>query len=555
MKRTKLLRCIPCTVPKVKNSDSVIAASQLLEVDGEQAVEISLFVKGELKARYFADKENHSTWVNETWTTCRLENVLRLCVGQPALKNAFYHSAPDMKWAAQEDRDRVYDFLDTYSIDGYETTVNETKRDMTHSRKQERINEMMTEVPCVPEEAEKWVEDKLFPGNILFFKKEENRTTFSCTACGYTGWRKSGWKNGEKTICPKCKAPVTTNSRQKEKTAKAMVTILQQYGKKWVERQFQAVCRWTAGKKDIELFEKIRAIIPLGETWGKVWYGTIQEADEFEQEFWDKPHGKRFVPSYLYPGNLPEVLKAGGLEHCGMDILANAGMKFNVNIYIISFHNHPYLEYLANTLTAQRSASLKVEKVVDFYRNILRNSPDHSISIISIGFFCNLSMALQAMPELFERKVRCIWVMAGCFEESSTYPEYNIREKLNSALQFLQNCRCPLIFVPYEAGCNTMTDLRGAEERIENPIAMAYKIYTEGSMLRPSWDPITVDFAFSGENEYYALSSEGQLVINDQGFTFFHPKTGGNVRYLKYKRSDEEIGHYITTELKAASKL
>ena len=48
-------------------------------------------------------------------------------------------------------------------------------------RKQERINEMMTEVPCVPEEAEKWVEDKLFPGNILFFKKEENRTTFNCT--------------------------------------------------------------------------------------------------------------------------------------------------------------------------------------------------------------------------------------------------------------------------------------------------------------------------------------------------------------------------------------
>lgn len=113
MKRTKLLRCVPCTVPKVKDSDSVIAASQLLEVDGEWAVEISLFIKGELKARYFADKENHSTWVNETWTTCRLENVLRLCVGQPVLKNDFYHSSPDMKWAAREDKDRVCDFLET----------------------------------------------------------------------------------------------------------------------------------------------------------------------------------------------------------------------------------------------------------------------------------------------------------------------------------------------------------------------------------------------------------------------------------------------------------
>lgn len=111
MKRIKLLRCIPCTVPKVKDSDSVIAASQLLEVDGERAVEISLFVKGELKARYFADKKNHSTWVNETWTTCGLKNVLRLCMGQPVLKNDFYHSTPDMEWAAQEDRDRVWKML------------------------------------------------------------------------------------------------------------------------------------------------------------------------------------------------------------------------------------------------------------------------------------------------------------------------------------------------------------------------------------------------------------------------------------------------------------
>ena len=101
----------------------------------------------------------------------------------------------------------------------------------------------------MPEEAEKWVEDKLFPGNILFFKKEENRTTFSCTACGYAGWRKNGWKHGEKTICPKCKAPVMTNSRQEEKTAKAMVTILQQYDKKWVERQFQQSADGQQGRK------------------------------------------------------------------------------------------------------------------------------------------------------------------------------------------------------------------------------------------------------------------------------------------------------------------
>ena len=347
MKRTKFLHCPPCAALENVDSKVITAVSQILEVDGEQAVEISLFLEGRLKARYFADKETYSTWVNGTWTGCKFGNILRICEDQPALKNDYYYCEPKMEWASEEDKHRVYDFLDTYSIDSYETGVSSTKRERAYFRKQRKVDEMMAEVPCVPEEAETWVENEFFPGHILFFKKEENRTAFNCTACGYAGWKKKGWKHGEKTTCPKCKASVTANSRQQEKTRKVPVTILQQYGSKWVEREFQAVCRWTAGKKEVKLFENIRAIIPLGKTWGKVWYGTIPEADEFEQEFWDKPHGRRFTPSYLYPRNLPEVLKAGGLEHSGMDILANAGVKFNANWYIVSFDNRPYLEYLA----------------------------------------------------------------------------------------------------------------------------------------------------------------------------------------------------------------
>ena len=358
MKRTKFLHCPPCTAPRTTDSKVITAVSQILEVEGEQAVEISLFSEDRLKARYFADKENHSTWVNEAWTSCKFGNVLRICKGQPLLKNDYFNWEPRMEWASEEDERRVYDFLDTYSIDNYETVVSSTKRENAQIRKQRRINEMMAEVPCVPEKAKAWVENKFFPGDILFFKKEKNRTAFSCTACGYAGWKKNGWKHGEKTTCPKCKAPVTANSRQQEKTREVSVTILQQYGRKWAERQFRAVCRWMKGKKEIQLFERIRAIIPLGKTWGTVWYGTVPDADEFHQEFWDAPHGSRFVPSYLYPGNLPEVLKAGGLEHSGMDILANAGEKFNVNAYIITFYRRPYLEYLAKAGLTRLTADI-----------------------------------------------------------------------------------------------------------------------------------------------------------------------------------------------------
>lgn len=162
MKRTKFLHCLPCAAPENADSEVITAVSQILEADGEQAAEISLFLEGKLKARYFADKETYSTWVNGTWTGCKFGNVLRICVDQPVLKNDYYYCEPKMEWASEEDRHRVYDFLDTYSIDSYETVVSSTKRENAYIRKQRRINEMMAEVPCVPEEAEAWVENEFF---------------------------------------------------------------------------------------------------------------------------------------------------------------------------------------------------------------------------------------------------------------------------------------------------------------------------------------------------------------------------------------------------------
>ncbi len=347
MKRTKLLKSAPCAAPEKTSKDDVIAVSQIVEMDGEKAVEISLFYKGVLSGRYFADAENHNAWVDGRWYTCKLDNVARLCKNMEPMKNNYYYPGSEMKWATSEDKERAQEFLDAWSLSNYEEKLSERKRQKAVDRKKERIDQEMDKIPCVPDEAELWVEQKVFPGHILFFKKGKKRTTYTCTACGCSSWKKKGWKHGEETVCPRCGQIVTANSRQQEKVRKAQVVILQQHDQEWVERQFRAVCKWTARKKEIQLFEELRAIIPKGRCWGKVWYGTIPEADEFEQEFWDKnPQGKRFLSSYLYPGNLSEVLKYGNLERSGMDIMANKGEKFNVNKFITTFHKRPYLEYL-----------------------------------------------------------------------------------------------------------------------------------------------------------------------------------------------------------------
>ena len=350
MKRAKFLRIPPSAFTNMKNKKEVIAKSRILEVDGKKVVEISLYYKKQLKARYFADKENHYAWINDKWTTCRLDNVAKMCKGLSAEKGLYYWGNKEFIWDTKEDRQRASDFLDSCDVDGYETNLSEIKRARANKRKSERIEKEMSDVPCVTEDMERWLDEKVFPGHILFSKKESKGTTYTCTACKGSGVVKEKWRHKETVHCPKCNQVASANSRQKQKVEHAPVVILQKCNDKWVERQFKAVCRWSKEGKKIELFEQCRALIPIGKTHGKVYYGILNDADEFEQDFWDKnPAGKRFSPSYLYPGNLKEVLPCGSLERSGMDILADKGKKFYVNRYITCFHARQYWEYLAKS--------------------------------------------------------------------------------------------------------------------------------------------------------------------------------------------------------------
>ncbi len=346
MRRTKFLKKPPCRMPEGAGN-TVIAASQILTEGDEEVLEISLFYQGRLGARYFADEENYYTWSGGRWSVCKIGNAGRMSRGEQPLKGDIWSLGREWSWATDQDKMRAFDFLDTYSMEDYETNVNDRKREAAVERKKDRIRAKMNRVPAVPQEAEVWVKQKVFPVDILFIRKGERYTNYACTACRAKSRKKAGWKHGEETVCPRCGRPVTVNSRRKEKKGTEPVVILQQCDGKWVERQFKAVCRWSGNGKETRLYEQCRAVIKKGERRGKVWYGLRQEADEYEQEFWDKnPQNKRFVPSFLWPGNLAEVLPCGGLEKSGLDVLAGNMQKINVNGFILSFGRKPWVEYL-----------------------------------------------------------------------------------------------------------------------------------------------------------------------------------------------------------------
>ena len=80
------------------------------------------------------------------------------------------------------------------------------------------------------------------------------------------------------------------------------------------------------------------------------------------------------------------------------------------------------------------------------YRRLLASQPDHSVSIVSIGFVTCLSQLLQSEAdeysplsgvELVRRKVKCIYLMGGVFGKS-VEPDFNLSQGLTFASDFFR---------------------------------------------------------------------------------------------------------------------
>lgn len=347
MKRTALLRDVPpCAAPDGISED-VLAVSQIVEHDGKSILNIDLFYDGVLRGRYFADiKEKcHNANVDGKWYRCSLNNVARVCKGKETLKGYDYYFDEDWKYASNADADRAWEYLGN-RIDTFEYKTNQVKYERAYQRKRQRIDSIMNAIPCIPDGVEAWLDEEIFPGDYLFFKRDK-RTGYTCTACRAKSWRKKPWKHGEMTTCPKCGAEVKAYSRRNEIMKREPVVILQPHGEGWLERQCLAECRWSSAGKEIKIYEEIRVVIGKGECYGTEYYGTRRFADEFEQDWWDRNGAnKRFVPSYLHPDNLQEALPCGGLEHSGLDVIAKEKVKLNINRFILRYNDQPWLEYL-----------------------------------------------------------------------------------------------------------------------------------------------------------------------------------------------------------------
>lgn len=217
-------------------------------------------------------------------------------------------------------------------------------------------------------------------------------------------------------------------------------------------------------------------------------------------------------------------------------------------------------QHWSDTLVAKYPHSIKsnadVPDAVQLYRKILASQPDHSVTLITVGFFTNLDNLLKtgadsysplSGKELVKKKVRLLVSMAGKFPEGK---EFNIIKRPAEGYRVFSGWETPVLFTGWEIGAKIKTGLTLVNNpAIQNsPVKDAYRIAMPMRPIdhegRMAWDQTAVLIAVKGYKPFYEVV-RGTVKVNPDGSDSWTNNAKGRQAYLVDKMSPEKITAYI----------
>lgn len=158
------------------------------------------------------------------------------------------------------------------------------------------------------------------------------------------------------------------------------------------------------------------------------------------------------------------------------------------------------------------------DKAVSLYRRILAKQPDHSVTVVSVGFFTNLAALLSSGPDqhsrldgrsLVRQKVKLLVSMAASLPKGETKGrEYNVYVDTKASRTVFEQWETPVILSPLEVGEQIHTGIPLIrDESIRNsPVKDAYAIALgkdKNTTGRMSWDQTAVLVAVRGTDPWF----------------------------------------------------
>ncbi len=202
---------------------------------------------------------------------------------------------------------------------------------------------------------------------------------------------------------------------------------------------------------------------------------------------------------------------------------------------------------------------------VYLYRKILSNSPDTSITIVTVGPLANLKSLIESPSdsisnmtglELIKSKVKEFVIMGGQFPEGKN--EWNFNGNMPGITKFvLENIEVPVTFSGYEIGVDIKTGAKFNEIDPEHPLYIGFmhfsqnapwmKEYFQGKILNnSSYDQTAVLYAVSGGiGKYWIKITDGFCIADEDGGNKWVKLKSKNHAYLKLIIEKDEMANII----------
>jgi inosine-uridine nucleoside N-ribohydrolase len=189
------------------------------------------------------------------------------------------------------------------------------------------------------------------------------------------------------------------------------------------------------------------------------------------------------------------------------------------------------------------------------YREILSKQPDHSVTIVTVGFLTNLSNLLLSKAdkhssldgkELVKQKVKQLVCMAGRFPSGS---EFNVNRDAPASQNVFSNWPTNILFSGFEIGWKIKVGLPLIHNNAihNSPVKDVFRISipmsVEDSAGRMSWDETAVLVAVKGYEPFYHLEY-GQIQVAADGSNTWSTE-GAQHAHLVEAVSPEVVRAYI----------
>lgn len=175
------------------------------------------------------------------------------------------------------------------------------------------------------------------------------------------------------------------------------------------------------------------------------------------------------------------------------------------------------------------------EDSVALYRRLLKEQPDHSVTILSVGALSGLAQLVRTDRALVERKVARTVIMGGEYPYA-TAPEWNFNLDLAATRQVVADWPTPVVYDGFETGAQVFVGNNVcASHPADSPVRAVFDLlYTCGNnQTDGTWDPTALYYALYGTDDVYRLAGNGgHNVVTPDGLNFWASDGGHHQRYL-----------------------